>query len=238
MNKGRRIPPLGGVCWCCAHIPCKSTRHRYTMDDIGSTAATVDDNEGEHQTDVETVTQNNLELSICSPHYNPPTIEPVLSIHTLLTGMLPDSDNEIHNDPNFVDFIKFHNKVNSLFPTKTDPLAHPEKPIPLSDIPKYNWDILSYTFEYVYRLYREEISSILTEFDNLDIKRSIWQESAFRIDAERASKKFKKLETWISNQDSYLHASSKDLSTGVQNIRDTLAKLDQLSSHIANSSTL
>lgn len=127
-----------------------------------------------------------------------------------------DSDTELLNDPHFATFINHHKQLNQFFKDAS----------PASELPAYDWDALSSVFEYIYKLYNDEINQILADFDKLDIKRSIWQESAFRLDAERASHKFKNLESWISNQNSYLNVQKSDLSSSVQIIKNTLNKLN------------
>jgi hypothetical protein len=145
------------------------------------------------------------------------------SIINRLLNTLPENFNDnLKNDPNFNKFLQFHQIVNNFFKESSSNSNNWNS----DEIPKYDWETLSTTFEYIYKLYNDEINQILSEFDKLDIKRSIWQESAFRMDAERASIKFKNLESWISNQDLYLNISRKDLSSSVQIIKNTLNKLN------------
>lgn len=151
-----------------------------------------------------------------------------------LLNRLPGSfDSQMLEDPNFTEFLDFHNKVDILFHKDRTGVegGSVEKPNDLlGALPKYNWEILSYAFEYVYKLYNDEINAILVEFDRLDVKRSIWQESAFRIDAERASKKLKHMERWISNEETHLDKTRTELSSSIQSIRNTLEKLNNPSS--------
>ncbi|KAG0674417.1 hypothetical protein C6P40_000409 [Pichia californica] len=150
------------------------------------------------------------------------------SLISQLINQLPkDFNKEIENDPNFSDFIKFHKIINKFSPVieSTSTSTENSKSI-LEKIPKYNWDLLSFSFEYIYKIYNDEINEILIEFDKLDIKRSIWQESAFRLDGERASRKFRLIESWINDSDLYLNLMRNDLTTSVQIIRNTLNKLN------------
>lgn len=146
-----------------------------------------------------------------------------LLISNLKNSLPLDYDVELQNDPNFADFIKFHNVIKN-FNTSNDKIET------LQSIPKYDWEIMSFAFEYIYKLYTDEINDILLKFDNLDIKRSIWQESAFRMDGERASKRFKLIESWISDSDVYLNTMRKDLSSSVQIIKNTLDRLNTTNS--------
>lgn len=132
----------------------------------------------------------------------------------LLAAFPDDFESQFAQDPALKEFVSMHEQLNTNFDSNT------------KQIPKYDWETLSVVFEHIYKAYNDEVTEILKQLDALDIKRSIWQESAFRIDTERATKKFKKIESWISNEDLYLNKTKKDLSSSVQIIRNTLEKLN------------
>lgn len=142
----------------------------------------------------------------------------------LLARVPADCDAELAQDPNLAAFVEFHKLVKDFQPAES--LGKEAARVFLRPIPKYNWDTLSLAFEHVYKLYTAEINDILADFDRLDIKRSIWQESAFRMDGERASRRFRAIETWISDSDLYVNVMRKDLSSSVQIIKHTLDKLN------------
>lgn len=175
---------------------------------MSSIAATVADNDVESNpvapeptaANNSTINNNGNPTRNCSP----PLLQQIPEIS-------PEFDNELADDPNLSQFIQFHQSYNV---SDTD------------QIPKYNWELLSQAFEYVHSLYIEEINQIMKNFDLLDIKRSIWSESAYRMDLLRSNKKFNKTESWINNQDTYLNIIKNDLSASVNSIKLTLEKLN------------
>ena len=194
---------------------------------VNSTAATFGDDVLQdahpgHKHDHEKMEEDHQEPSPSAPA--PQASAASMLVAELLARLPADSDAELQSDPNFASFIEFHNLVKDFQPVES---SHREPArVFLRPIPKYNWETLSSAFEYVYKLYTTEINDILADFDRLDIKRSIWQESAFRMDGERASRRFRAIETWISDSDLYLNVMRKDLSSSVQIIKNTLDKLN------------
>lgn len=187
---------------------------------VNSTAATFGDDAGAsadvvQPQDGRTSAKTNLGSASAHPKSTAPERATLLA--ELLASLPSNYDVELQHDPNFSEFVRFHNLVKGFEPVEG---------FRNGPVPKYNWDVLSCAFEHVYKLYTNEINDILADFDKLDIKRSIWQESAFRMDGERASRRFRSIESWISDSDRYLNVMRKDLSSSVQIIRHTLDKLN------------
>lgn len=88
----------------------------------------------------------------------------------------------------------------------------------------YDWGILSKAFEYIYNAYLEEMQEINVGFEALDIKRSIWLESACRMDGCRAELRMQGVEKWISHSQVRLGQMKTDLDQSVDVIRSTLEK--------------
>lgn len=150
-----------------------------------------------------------------SPHVaNQPANSSKPLASTLIQSIPSEFTSSLPEDSAFADFVALHAKLRDHFDSN------------MKQIPKYDWDLLSLVFEHIYKLYNDEVAALLKQLDALDIKRSIWHESAFRIDTERATRRFKKIESWISNEDLYLTKTKKDLSSSVQIIRNTLEKLN------------
>lgn len=182
------------------------------MSETATNAATIGDNYSEK----ENIDPNLAPIALqnLSPQKQK-SMSPQKPLATTLLNSIPSQfTNSLPTDPAFADFVSLHAKLKDHFESDS------------KQIPKYNWDLLSLVFEHIYKLYNDEVAALLKQLDALDIKRSIWHESAFRIDTERATRRFKKIESWISNEDLYLTKTKKDLSSSVQIIRNTLQKLN------------
>lgn len=67
------------------------------------------------------------------------------------------SNENVELDPNLNKFFDFHKKFKNVQFDK------------LSQIPEYNWEILSDAFDYIYTAYAEEMSQISKEFERLEL---------------------------------------------------------------------
>lgn len=140
--------------------------------------------------------------------------DPNTRMQLLARVMLELPHEAISEDPGLKEFVELH--LGLSVPDIDD---NPKSPI-------YNWDVLSKAFEYIYNAYVDEMLEINSQFESLDVKRSIWLESVSRLDGNRAESRIKNVESWVSNYHCRLNTMKNDLDTSIQVIKTTLNKFN------------
>lgn len=155
-----------------------------------------------------------LEIKQRDPLVAPAIGEPSTKMQLLSRLMQELPQDSISQDPNLREFMGMHMGLANAT-VDDNPSA-----------PTYNWDILSKAFEYIYNLYLEDLQDINSQFESLDIKRSIWLESVSRLDGNRAESRIQIVESWISNSRFKLNTMKNDLDTSIEVIKTTLNKFN------------
>ncbi|ODV85699.1 hypothetical protein CANARDRAFT_27800 [[Candida] arabinofermentans NRRL YB-2248] len=101
-------------------------------------------------------------------------------------------------------------------------------------IPTFNWTRLSDEFDIIYTEYTDGMKQTIEEFEKIDFTRLVWQDSAHKVDGDRATKRINAIEEWTINTEGYLEQLRQELASSLSVIQSTLSKLDdgKVYSHI------